>query len=98
MTRERAPDAMGDDPQQYELGLISTSASSAATSPHYQQAREAAEAALTVWTREHAPVNWANGQMTLGNALHRLGAKETGTETLSQGGRGLPGGAGRICA
>ena len=33
--------------------------------------------------------NWANGQLTLGNALQRLGAKQNDSDMLLQGGRRL---------
>jgi len=39
---------------------------------------------IQVWTREHAPLQWAMTQNNLGNALQTLGARESGTETLQE--------------
>jgi tetratricopeptide (TPR) repeat protein len=48
------------------------------------QAIEAYRAALEVRTRERVPLDWAQTQANLGNALFTLGAREDGTERLEQ--------------
>ncbi len=41
-------------------------------------------AALTEWTRERVPLDWAMTQNNLGNALLRLGERESGTARLEE--------------
>ena len=41
-------------------------------------------AALEERTRERVPLDWAGTQMNLGNALARLGERESGTATLRE--------------
>ena len=41
-------------------------------------------AALEEWTRERVPLDWAMTQMNLGNALTRLGERESGTARLEE--------------
>jgi tetratricopeptide (TPR) repeat protein len=41
-------------------------------------------AALEVWTRERAPLQWAGAQNNLGNALRTLGEREDSTKQLEQ--------------
>ena len=52
--------------------------------------------------RERVPLDWAVTQMNLGNALLRLGERESGTAASGGGGGGVSGGAGgedaRACA
>ena len=38
----------------------------------------------TEWTRERVPLDWATTQNNLGNALSRLGARESGTARLEE--------------
>ncbi len=49
-----------------------------------EQAVAAYRAALKVWTRELAPLDWATTQMNLGNALAMFGARESGTARFEQ--------------
>ena len=49
-----------------------------------EQAAEAYGRALTVYTRQHAPLEWAKVQHALGLALRALADRETGTERLAQ--------------
>jgi tetratricopeptide (TPR) repeat protein len=39
---------------------------------------------LQEFSREHSPYNWATTQTNLGNALQRLGERESGSERLEQ--------------
>jgi hypothetical protein len=41
-------------------------------------------AALTEWTRDRVPMQWAITQMNLGNALQILGERESGTARLEE--------------
>jgi hypothetical protein len=41
-------------------------------------------AALEEWTRERGPLQWAMTQNTIGNALKRLGERESGTTRLEE--------------
>ena len=40
--------------------------------------------ALTIWTRESVPLDWARTQNNLGNALSTLGERESGTARLEE--------------
>ena len=40
--------------------------------------------ALTEWTRERVPLDWATTQNNLGNALQTLGERESGTARLEE--------------
>ena len=41
-------------------------------------------AALQEWTRDRVPLDWAMTQNNLGNALRRLGERESGTARLEE--------------
>ena len=56
-----------------------------------KEAVTAYQAALTVQTREHVPLDWATTQDNLGNALRILGERESDTASSERGGHGLPG-------
>ena len=49
-----------------------------------EQAVDAYRAALTVYTRDRVPDEWARTQNNLGNALLALGKRESGTKRLEQ--------------
>src|SRR5947199_36750 len=49
-----------------------------------EQAVDAYRAALTEWTRERVPLDWARAQHNLANALRLLGERERGTARLEQ--------------
>ena len=49
-----------------------------------QDAVEAFGEALTEWTRERVPLDWATAQNNLGNALTVLGERENNTKTLQK--------------
>ena len=49
-----------------------------------EQAAEAYRRALTVYTRQHAPLEWAKVQNSLGLALGDVAHRETGTKRLEQ--------------
>ena len=49
-----------------------------------EQAVDAYQQALEVWTRARAPLDWASAQNNLGNALSSLGERESGTDRLKQ--------------
>jgi hypothetical protein len=46
--------------------------------------KAAFRAALEEYTRERVPLDWARTQMNLGNALERLGGRESGTARLEE--------------
>ena len=48
------------------------------------EALAAYRAALTEWTRERVPLQWAQTQNNLGNVLCRLGERESGTPRLEE--------------
>jgi hypothetical protein len=48
-----------------------------------EQAVAAYRAALEVWSRSRAPLNWAMAQANLGNALVTLGEREGGEMWLT---------------
>jgi tetratricopeptide (TPR) repeat protein len=50
----------------------------------FQAAVLAFREALKEYTRERAPLDWANTQMNLGNALKKIGERESGTEKLEE--------------
>ena len=88
-TRERVPLRMGHDPEQSRQCASQPSASARAAPNGCEQAVEAYRAALLERTRERVPLDWAVTQNNLGNALATLGERESGTERLRTGGRGL---------
>src|SRR5262249_40285728 len=47
-----------------------------------EEAVDASRAALTEWTRERQPLEWATTQNNLGTALETLGERESGTARL----------------
>ena len=49
-----------------------------------EQAVDAFRAALTVYTQDRVPLQWASAQMNLGSALLSLGKREAGTARLEQ--------------
>jgi hypothetical protein len=48
-------------------------------------------AALEEWTRDRAPLDWAQTQMNLGKALGALGERERGTARLKEAGTAYDG-------
>ena len=53
-------------------------------SDRLEQAVAAYEAALRIYTRERAPLQWATTQNNLGNTLQTLGERESGTARLER--------------
>jgi hypothetical protein len=52
--------------------------------PRLEEAVTAYRAALQEWRRELVPLQWATTQNNLGNALRKLGARESGTARLGK--------------
>ena len=74
----------------FSYGLVrGTIGDQAGSSQDLQHAVAAYRAALQEFTRERVPLQWAMTQNDLGNALLRLGERESGTARLDRGGRSL---------
>ena len=63
---------------------LSTLGRREASPDRLERATVAYRKALTLYTRERAPLEWAKAQFSLGVALRELAARETGTERLEQ--------------
>lgn len=83
--RDRATDAKESGTAQNYLGVIC----------HIRGEREAGlqgllkavaafEQALTYWTRDQFPVEWAKAKMNLGNSLHALAQRDPGNDRLDR--------------
>ena len=89
ITRERVAAAMGHGPRTISALRCGGSASARAARRGSDEAVAAYREALKEWTRERVPLHWAMTQNNLGNALSRLGERESGTARAGGGGCGL---------
>ena len=74
---------MGDDAEQSRRRAPGLGERESGTA-RLEEAVEAYRAALTEWTRERVPLDWAGTQNNLGNALGVLGERESGTARLEE--------------
>ena len=83
LTRAQGPDQRGAG--QNNLGAaLTTLGERESSTALLEQAVAAYRAALTEWTQDRVPLDWAMTQNNLGNALKALGERESGTVRLEE--------------